>query len=366
MRQLIVILAVAVVAGLGGWYLSRDLGGGVDGREPVRALPARGGFAGRASEPPLVVLEPVKLEVFYDSVDALGTALANESVTLTAKVTDTVRRIGFEDGDFVEVGAVLVELTNQEEEALLAEARANLEDAQSQLARLRELFGMGLTPQSELDVATSREAASRARLDTVLARLDDRLILAPFAGILGFRQVSPGTLVTPTTPITTLDDISVIKLDFTVPETFLGAMKPGARVLAQSASYAEREFEGIVRTVGSRVDPVTRAITVRAHIPNNDRALRPGMLLTTRVIMSERSSLSVPEGAVYQVQDQAYAYVVDSEMIAHEREIEIGQRRFGSVEVLSGLREGETVVSEGLVKLRDSMRVRVTEAGPEA
>jgi len=360
MKNLFLVLLVAAVAGAGGWYLNMRLA-----PETAAPSPGAGGFAGRAgfgggpAEPPLVVIEHVLKAPFLDAVDVIGTAQANESVVLTAQVTDTVRRADFEDGDFVEAGTILVELTNQEEEALLAEARANLVDAQTQLARLVELSEHGLAPKSDLDIATSREAATKARLDTVLARLEDRLILAPFAGVLGFRQISPGTLVTPTTPITTLDDISTIKLDFTVPEKFLGAMKPGARVIAESASYPEREFEGLVRTVGSRVDPVTRAVQVRAHISNDDAALRPGMLLTAKVVMAEREALTVPEGAVFQVQDRAYVYKVDAEMTVQQREIELGDRRFGEVEVITGLAEGDEIVSEGIVKLRDGIRVRV-------
>jgi membrane fusion protein (multidrug efflux system) len=192
-----------------------------------------------------------------------------------------------------------------------------------------------------------------------VARLRDRLIQAPFAGGLGFRQVSPGTLLAPNTPITTLDDISVIKLDFTVPETFFGAMQPGATVLARSVSYPDRQFEGVVRTVGSRVNPVTRAIPVRAHVANEDRALRPGMLLTVRVVMAERSALVVSENAVYQVQDRAYVFRVGPDMIAREHQIRIGERRFGLVEVLGGLEEGDRIVTEGIVKLRDGVRVRI-------
>jgi membrane fusion protein, multidrug efflux system len=198
----------------------------------------------------------------------------------------------------------------------------------------------------------------------VLARLSDRLIRAPFAGVLGFRQVSPGTLLQPNTPITTLDDISTIKLDFTVPETFLGAMKPGAAVVAKSASYPDREFDGVVRAVGSRVDPVTRAIQVRAHLPNEDRALRPGMLMTVRVVMSEHDALVVPEHAVYQIQDRAYVYRVGDDLVARERQIGLGERRVGFVEVTSGLDEGDRVVVEGIVKLRDGIKVRLADGEP--
>jgi membrane fusion protein (multidrug efflux system) len=321
-----------------------------------------GGFAGRPqAQPPLVTVGRAKRDRLYDVVEALGTAQANESVTLTAKVTDTVRRVNFEDGDYVEAGSVLIELTNQEEEALLAEARANLDDAQSQLRRLEDLSKRGLAAASDLDVARSRAAAMEARLNSIVARLRDRLILAPFSGLLGFRQVSPGTLLTPNTPITSIDDISIIKLDFTVPETAIGSMKEGSRVVAKSASFPDREFEGIVRTVGSRVDPVTRAITVRAHIPNADRALRPGMLLTVEVVTAERTALVVPEGSVFQVQNRAYVYRVEGDT-AYQQQIQIGGRRFGLVEVLGGLTEGDLIVVEGIIKLRDGAKLRYEAA----
>src|SRR5690606_36335337 len=135
------------------------------------------------------------------------------------------------------------------------------------------------------------------------------------------------------------------------------AMAPGARVVAKSVSFPGREFVGTVRTVGSRVDPVTRAIMVRAHIENEDRALRPGMLLTVEVVTGERQALVVPEGAVFQVQNRAYVYAVDGD-VARQRQIEVGGRRFGVVEVLGGLEEGELIVVEGIIKLRDGARMR--------
>ena len=367
-NALFIVLAFALGGGVV-WYVTKDrgAGGGAPGGQfPAAAgRPAAGGFGaggGRpGAQPPLVTVGKAHRDSIYDVVEALGTAQANESVTLTAKVTDTVRRVNFEDGDYVEAGAVLIELTNQEEEALLAEARANLDDAESQLRRLEELSGRGLTSASQIDVARSRAGASQARLNSIVARLRDRLIQAPFSGVLGFRQVSQGTMLTPNTAITSIDDISVIKLDFTVPETFIGSMTPGAKIVAKSVGFGDREFEGTVRTVGSRVDPVTRAVTVRAHIDNKDKALRPGMLLTVEVVTAERTALVVPEGAVFQVQNRAYVYGVDGDTV-HQRQIEVGGRRFGVVEVLSGLSEGDVIVVEGIIKLREGVRVRFQEA----
>jgi membrane fusion protein (multidrug efflux system) len=356
MKYLFSIVATALLVG-GGMLFWQS-------RDPAPAGPSGGppgGFSGRPETAPLVRVAAVDYGTLIESVEAIGTANANESLTLTAKVTDTVSRVDFDDGDYVESGDVLVQLTNREEEAQLAEAQANLTDAEAQLRRVANLAEQDLVPESDLDAARSRADASKARLDTVVARLSDRLIRAPFAGVLGFRQISPGTLLQPNTPITTLDDISIIKLDFTVPETFLGAMNEGATVLARSASYPDREFQGVVRSVGSRVDPVTRAIQVRAHVPNEDAALRPGMLLMVDVVMTERRALVVPENAVYQIQDRAYVYVVGEDLVARERMIETGERRFGSVEVLSGLEAGERIVIEGIVKLRDGAAVRLTE-----
>jgi membrane fusion protein (multidrug efflux system) len=366
----IAILAVSLLAvgAAGVWYGSSgrlgSTAGGIASGGPAGGGMG-GGFGGRgANAAVLVVTEAARMERLYDAVEALGTAQANESLVLTAKVTDTVRRVNFEDGQYVEAGAVLIELTNEEEEALLEEARANLEDAENQLRRLENLSDQGLSAESELDIARSRAAASAARLDTVLARLRDRLIIAPFTGLLGFRDVSPGTLVTPATAITTLDDISVVKLDFTVPETYLRVMEPGAVILARSASWGDREFEGGVRTVNSRVDPVTRAFVVRAHIDNDDGALRPGMLLTVRVVTQERQALVIPESAVLQSGGRSYVYFVGQDDVATQRDIEIASRQFGIVEVGAGLEPGDSVVTEGLIKLRDGASVRYpAEAG---
>jgi membrane fusion protein (multidrug efflux system) len=361
---LLAVIAFALGAGAV-WYFTSSSNVPVTAGAPGAGAPGgrpAGGFGGRpAAQPPLVTVAKVERDRLYDVVEALGTAQANESVTLSAKVTDTVRRVNFEDGDYVEAGAVLVELTNQEEQAGLAEARANLDDAESQLRRFQDLSTRGLAAGSDLDAARARAAAMQARYNSIVARLRDRLIQAPFAGVLGFRQVSPGTLLTPNTTITSIDDVSIIKLDFTVPETFIGAMNLGAQVVAKSVSFPDREFTGTVRTVGSRVDPVTRAITVRAHIPNDDRVLHPGMLLTVEVVTAERTALVVPEGAVFQVQNRAYVYRLDGES-ARQQQIEVGGRSFGVVEVLSGLAEGDVIVTEGIVKLRDGSPVRVEDA----
>lgn len=310
-----------------------------------------------------VTTTAVASKPWSDAIEALGTARANESVLVTAKVTETVVRVNFEDGDLVEAGQVLVDLSGRAELAGLDEVAAAYRESQQQYERLRELNAQKLIPTSQLDAQRGTMDAAKARLDVVRARLADRVITAPFAGVLGFRQVSPGTLVTPGTTIASLDDIGVIKLDFTVPESFLSALAVGQAVSARSAAWPEREFHGEVRTIDSRVDPVTRAVTVRADIPNPKRELRPGMLLTLRVFQPERQALVIPEISVIQVAQSAHVFRVKADDTVEQVDVKLGQRRGGEVEVVEGLAAGDRIVVDGTVKLRGGARV-VEAAAP--
>jgi membrane fusion protein, multidrug efflux system len=372
MKNALLIVIAFVLGGAAVWYFVGNHGPASSGAQlgaagrPGGGRPGAGGPGGGfAQAAPLVTVARVRQDQVFDAVEALGTAQANESVTINAKVTDTVRKVNFSDGDYVDAGTVLAELTNQEETASLAEAHANLEDAQNELRRQEDINAKGLGSKSALDSARSKVAAQQARYDAVVARLKDRLILAPFGGVLGFRQVSPGTMVSPNTAVTTIDDISTIKLDFTVPEAYLGSMTPGARVVAQSVSYPGRNFEGVVKTVASRIDPITRAATVRAFVPNKDRALRPGMLLTVQVLTKQHLALVVPESAVFQVQNRAYVYKVE-DFVAHQQQVEVASRHFGTAEIKSGLAEGDLIVIEGIIKLREGIKVRYESEGGAA
>ncbi|HKJ73517.1 MAG TPA: efflux RND transporter periplasmic adaptor subunit [Alphaproteobacteria bacterium] len=314
---------------------------------------------GRKQGPTPVVIAPVQNVMFVDRISSVGTAEANESVTLTAKVTETVSKVRFDDGDFVDKGDILVEMTNAQESALLAEAEANLQQAQREYDRTSDLVKQGVATRSRMDTATAGLKSAKAKVDGILAQLNDRLIRAPFSGILGFRNVSDGTLLTPTTPITTLDDISVIKLDFAVPEIDLAALHPGLEIEATSSAYPGKVFKGVVRTVNSRVDPATRAVTVRAEVKNKDRSLRPGMLLNVNLIRSRGTVLAIPEGALVPVQDKQYVYVLNGDATAHRREVTIGRRRPGMVEIKDGLKLGDKVISQGTLDVRDGDKVEV-------
>jgi membrane fusion protein (multidrug efflux system) len=183
------------------------------------------------------------------------------------------------------------------------------------------------------------------------------VITAPFDGVLGFRQVSPGTLVTPGTMIATLDDVSTIKLDFSVPETYLANVAPGLAVSARSAAYPDTEFEGTVASVDSRVDPVTRAVIVRATLPNPGAKLRPGMLLSVQLRKPARDALVLPEIALVQTGERASVFRVKADNSVEQVDVVTGARRRGEVEIVEGLAAGERIVVEGTVKLRPGAKV---------
>lgn len=319
-----------------------------------------GGGGPAADEAPpatIVVMARVAPAEWRDTIEALGTARANESVTLTAKVSETVRKLGFDSGDVVRAGDVIVDLSSGAQLAGLEEARAAFQEAERQLARGQELAEKRLISTSQLDTQRSTRDAAKARMDVVRAQLSDRVITAPFDGILGLRRVSRGSLVTPGTPIATLDDISVIKLDFSVPERYLAVLARGQDVAAHSETYPDRDFAGTLASVDSRVDPVTRSVTVRAEVPNPDRLLRPGMLLAVRLYQAARNTIAVPEIAVIQIGTEAFVYRVTADRIAERVKVTLGARRRGEVEIVSGLAAGDTIVTEGAVKLREGARV---------
>ncbi len=345
-RIVLIVVFVALVASAG-WLLSRD-----------SKDTQRGGFGRGAVS---VVTQSVELREFSDIVEALGTARARESVVLTPRVSDTVRIVAFEDGQMVKKGDLLVSLEDAEEQAQLEEAQANLREAESQFSRTEDLVTRGNASTSTLDAQRRNVAEARFRLVAAQARMADRRIVAPFDGVLGLRQVSEGSLITQNNPITTIDAIDIINVDFSVPERFIATLATGQAVNASVKAYPGRIFQGIVKTVDSRVDPVTRSVIVRAEMMNEDRALRPGLLMTVEVVSRNWQGLSVPEEAVVPSGGKAYVFV-SKNGVAERREVSLGIRRPGYVEVTEGLVVEERVVTEGTMRLGRA-GIKIREAG---
>ena len=305
--------------------------------------------------------ETAGIEPFTETLEALGTAKANESVVITPTVEERVVGIFFEDGDNVRKGQVLVKLDDSEAQFLLAEARATLQEQQKQFERANRLAKTNATSRSQLDEEQGLLEIATAKVSYLEARLQNYTIRAPFTGILGIRRISTGAVIDSDTVITTLDDTTTIKLDFTVPELFLGVLNTGMNVTAHSPAYPDRDFSGTVTAIDSRVDPETRTVTIRAVIPNDNRLLRPGMLLTVDLIKNRSRSLIIPEEAVISEQDKKYALVVTSGSTVEKKQIVTGRRSPGKVEVISGLAAGQQVIVDGIARVRPGSVVNVVK-----
>jgi len=327
------------------------------------ACGASGEEKGRDRPPPLVKAEPATTMRFVDRVEAVGTAVANEQVTLSAPVTERIVRLNFDDGSFVRRGQVVAVLQQGQEAAQLAEVQARARQAEQQLARITQLKNRGFATRADYDVQVAAAAAARAQGQQVRAQIGERVITAPFSGWVSLRNISAGAIANQGTPIATISDVSTIKLDFPVPETMLATIRPGQSIEAVAAAWPDQPFRGTIHTIDPVVDPQTRAVVARARIPNPDRRLRPGMMLNVAIESDPRMSLSVPELAVIGEGERRFVFVLGEGNRARRTEVRTGLRSGGRVEILEGLRPGQRVITEGVVKVADGMQVRVGGTG---
>jgi membrane fusion protein, multidrug efflux system len=361
-------LLIALAAVGWGTYASKHAGngattGGPPGGPPAGAMagrgPAGGGRppGGAAAPPVAVVTAAAQRETLDIAIEAIGTAVSNEAVNVTTKITNLVTAIHFQDGQRVEAGQVLVELDRAQASAELAIATADYGNSVNQFNRSKELLASQSLSKAQYDQLEAAMKANEARVAAARARLADTYIRAPFAGRVGLRRISVGSLISPGTVVTTLDDTSSVKVDFAVPDLNLGVVRPGLALVATTSAWPGRRFTGKVGSVDPRIDPTSRSVTVRALLPNSEGLLKPGMFMTVRLASEQRAAVVIPEEALVPEQARQFVYV-PAEGKASKREVRIGRRQPGRVEVLEGLREGERVVVEGTLKLRDGAAVR--------
>lgn len=272
-----------------------------------------------------------------------------------------LKKINFQDGQFVQQGAVILELESHEENAQLESALSAYRESEKQYRRAKELRRKGATSQSTLDQQGRIYEIAKAQVEVAKARLQDHVIRAPFAGTLGMREVSPGAYVQAGEKITTLTDAATMRLDFSVPEIFLSSVRPGQEVAVQTVAYRGRIFKGLITALDNNVDPVSRSFSVRAVLPNDDGVLKAGMLMSVEIEKAPEMVLALPEGTLIPESTRNYVFVVEQndEMIVAKKEVKIGRRQIGLVEIYEGLEEGELVVSHGSLKLADGRTVKI-------
>ena len=324
--------------------------------------------AAPAKKPKHVIVAPVVLKEISDRVEALGTARANESVNISSNVSEKIKEIHFEDGQAVKAGEILVVLNHAEEQANLKQAQAVRGERKLALDRLLQLDERKLAAPDEIDRTRLELAQAEASITAIKARIDDRVIRAPFDGVVGLRNISVGALVESGDLIATLDDTSQIKLDFSVPAMFLAELKPGLKIRARATALGNREYPGEVKSIDSRVDPVTRSVQVRAILPNPDGSILPGILMQVDLLRNTRQAIVIPEAALLPLANRQYVMVrvnKDGKDTVEKRAVEIGIRMPGYVEILSGLSIDEQVVTHGNSKVGpgDSLDVLAVDDG---
>jgi membrane fusion protein (multidrug efflux system) len=347
LRQLLVV--VAVVAALGGGYVAYDRVVVGDAAGPAET-------AAPTAIP--VVLGTAELRETTRKVEAVGTTFSRRAIQVVALTSGRIVEVAFEPGQFVEAGAVLVRLDDDIERADVAEAEATLQESTLALQRAQALRQKNAIPEATVEQLVAAEVSARAELDRARRRLDDRTVRAPFAGDVGLRMIDSGARVDEEMVLTTLDDRSEMEIEFSVPEMLYGQVAIGQPIEATSAAFPGRSFEGLVATIDSRVDSTARAFKVRALLPNPDLALPAGMFMHVAVVLESRTAVMVPEEAVIVQGDRTFVYVV-ADGKAAVRNVTLGQRELGAVEVTAGLAQGDSVVVRGTPRLRDGAAVRV-------
>ena len=346
LRQILLSLLVLVAAG--GGFLLYDRFIATD----TTALEQRRG--GRAVG---VEVAAARLELVRDRAEAVGTTLANQAIEIVPLASGRIIELLFEPGEAVTAGDVLARLDDGIERADVAEAEALAEEANSALERGRRLRASNNIAEATLVELRAGASAAQARVDRAAQQLEDRLVRAPFDGVVGIRRVDLGARVDDDTVITTLDDRSEMILEFSLPETFYGAVARGQPVEAQSASFPNRSFDGVITTIDTRIDVTSRAFRVRATLPNPDLLLPAGLFVLVDVTLEEREAVVVPEEAVVSEAGRSVVYVAADEQ-AERRIVDVGARMVGEVEIGSGLEPGELVVVRGLQRMRDGIAIR--------
>ena len=360
------VIAVLGAAGYGGWaYWDHARTSAATGAEGTVA--GAGGARRPGGAPALSVdVMPVVKTSVLEMIEAVGTAHSNEAVTITVKESGLVTRLNFTEGQTVAAGHVLAEFDTRERRAEIDIQRAMVDEANRALSRARQLQSRGNVAEARVDELETQARTAEARLKGAEARLDNLRVIAPFAGRVGLRQVSLGALVQPGAVITTLDDTSRLKVEFNVPETLMGRLKPGLAVTARTAAFGAREYIGTVAVVDTRIDAVSRSVRVQSDVPNPDDSLRPGMFMTVELVIGQRANaLVVPEQAVILQGERKYVFAVRGGR-AIRVPVETGVRRAGQVEIVNGLDTGESVIVTGLQRVRDGQFVQTLPATPRS
>jgi RND family efflux transporter MFP subunit len=306
----------------------------------------QGGFGGFGA-PPAVTMIPVSYASVTDSLTAVGTGRANQSLTLNAETAGVISRITIKPGEEVAAGAALLQLDDEQQRIAVDKARADFAIAKTNRDRFTGLRDLESASQQEYETAQNAFAAARASLEQADYNLSRRTVRAPFAGVLGLTALDVGDYLTVGAPITTIDDVSSLLVDFVVPESVAAQMKVGLELQAALQSADGRNVPARVRAVDSRIDPATRTRRIEAVLDNQDRSLLPGSTFAIALQLPGRQALSVPGLAIQYDRAGAYVWKRGADGGAERTPVTIVRRSADAVLIDAPLTATDEIVAEG-------------------
>lgn len=352
------LVAVLLMLVIGGWKLA------FGGKAPEGAVGgARGGRATSVSQ------VTVADRAFTDRIEVLGVAKGQQSVTITSNTAEMITAVHFSDGQAVRRGQVLVELKAESEDAEISSAKVRLAQAERDYTRWKTLADKGIAPRASAEQYLAAVETAKAVVASAQAQKLDRVIRAPFAGRVGISDVAPGTLISPGTAIVTLDDASVIRVDFSVPDRYLSTLREGLPILARPDALPGETFSGRIAQIDTRIDATTRAVKARAEFPNAGGRLKPGMLVKVGIDQGQRTATAVPEAAIQFEGSQASVFLIakgPKGQIARRTNVVTGLSSGGFMEIRSGVKPGDKIVADGLNRVTDGAPIGGGQDGPRA
>lgn len=318
--------------------------------------------------PATVTATQVRSSQWVQRIEAVGDIVAIQDVAIASEEAGKVVAIEFTSGAAVQTGGVLVRLDASEDRAQLEALQAELNLAQVENQRVRQLRGSAAFSQSLLDRAQSQVDSLQAQVERQQVVLERKVLRAPFDGVLGIRQVSQGTIVASGDPIVQLQSLAPIYVDFTVPERYRGELVSGQELEVTVAAWPQQIFSGELRVVSPDVDVRSRTLKLRGQLDNADQRLQPGMFATVHLLTSGGETvLTLPRTAVSFFAYGESVFVINEsngELTVQRQPVKVGRTRSEQVEVLSGLTADQQVVHTGHIKLRDGQRIIIDEGIP--
>ncbi|MEW8563966.1 MAG: efflux RND transporter periplasmic adaptor subunit, partial [Candidatus Thiodiazotropha sp.] len=335
------------------------------------------GSAEMQMPPETVTSDQVRSARWPNTVNATGSLVAVQGVTVSTELGGKIEEIAFESGDRVETGDLLVRIDVSAEVAQLRSAEAAAKLARINLDRNRDLRANKTVSQADLDTAEANYKQATAQVDNVRAAIAKKTIRAPFAGQLGIRQVNLGQIVDQGTPLVTLQTIDPIYVDFSLPQKRYAILKSGTDIRVTTDAAPDEHFMGKIIAVNPEIDQMTRSVRVRATLTNKEELLRPGMFANVVVLLPEvQEVLAIPATAVLYAPYGDTVFVIDEiedeksgdkQLLLRQQVVRLGSAKGDFVAVETGLKEGESVVTSGVFKLRPKMAVVVDNSlAPEA